>query len=111
MEEELNIGKTIAFWKRGTQPTVEKLIKVIKYLGLSADSILGIQTNNTNVVSNRMINVTEKRLLISKYVSDLKYIKNHLSILSGEDDTYEMIRDALHLMTYVDEQINKYENM
>lgn len=102
MEEDLNIGKTIAFWKRGTQPTVEKLVKVLKYLGLSADEVLDISSP---------INRTEKTLLISKFKSDLQYISKHLSILEGEDDVYDMIRDAMVIRNYIDTQIEKYNKL
>lgn len=41
IENELGLGNnTISMWKRGTKPTVEKLIKVVKYLDISIDEII-----------------------------------------------------------------------
>lgn len=93
---------TIANWKRGSEPSMDKVIKILKYLGVSADEIFDISSP---------IKRTEKSVLIAKYISDLKYIKTHVSILSGEDDIYEMIRDADQIMKFIDEQIEKYKNI
>ena len=44
LEEETELAhSTISSWKRGTTPTIDKAIKVIKYLNLSADEIFGIK--------------------------------------------------------------------
>lgn len=103
LETDTEIGKnTIAVWKRGTQPTVEKLIKVIKYLGLSADQIFEIEPQ---------ITTPQKSQLIKQATQDLKWIYKCLSILTGESDTYEMIEDALGTMKYIEKALEKYETI
>lgn len=64
LETDTEIGKnTIAVWKRGTQPTVEKLIKVIKYLDMSADELFEIQTHTTTKETKmKKNNFTESEL-------------------------------------------------
>lgn len=48
LEEEVQLAhSTISSWKRGTTPTIDKAIKVIRYLGLSADEIFEIYTKDS----------------------------------------------------------------
>jgi len=44
---DLKIGMgTIASWKNGRYPTIDKLVKICQYLEISADALLGLEYNN-----------------------------------------------------------------
>lgn len=49
------LQSTFAKWKNGTQPTLDKFVKIINYFQVSADEIL--ETNNSALTEN------EKELL------------------------------------------------
>lgn len=58
IETDLNLGSnTISMWKRGTNPTLEKLIKVIKYLNISLDDRIKINKIDNNSLSNVEISI------------------------------------------------------
>jgi transcriptional regulator with XRE-family HTH domain len=59
LEEEVGLShSTISSWKRGTQPTIDKAIRVIKYLGLSADEIFDIIPKETILNNSNLIPLT-----------------------------------------------------
>lgn len=65
LEEETGLShSTISSWKRGTTPTIDKAVKVIKYLGLSADELFETQTHTTTTKETKTekINFTESEL-------------------------------------------------
>ena len=101
LEKELNLGnRTISNWKRGTQPTLEKLIKVTKYLDISIDEILEI--------SNPMP-PAQKSLYIKIAREDLRWINKCLDVLIGEDNKDEMIADAEGIKKYIERALNEYD--
>ena len=101
LERELDLGnRTISHWKNGTQPTLEKLIKVAKYLDISIDEILEI--------SNPMP-PAQKSLYIKIAREDLRWINKCLDVLIGEDNKDEMIADAEGIKKYIERALNEYD--
>ena len=85
LENDTGIGKnTIAVWKRGTQPTVDKLFKVIRYLNMSADELFKLNKSNNSDTS--------------KALEEIKYMRKVFNyILDSDDieDIHEMCVGAL----------------
>lgn len=99
LEEDTQIGvNTIAVWKRGTQPTVEKLIKVIKYLGISADTLFEINTDN--------------RTSDEKALEELRYMRKVFNLILDSDDIKDIHELALGGIDYATKEHKKIlENM
>ncbi len=75
LENETGIGKnTIAVWKRGTQPTVDKLLRVIKYLNMSADELFGIKKETPEQENKALIEIKYMRKVFN-YILDSEDIK------------------------------------
>lgn len=54
--KDLEIGQsTISSWKKGKMPTVEKIIAIVRYLEISADWLLEINTNILNLEEQELI--------------------------------------------------------
>lgn len=104
MENELGIGKTIAFWKRGTQPTVEKLIKVLKYLNISLDEIIGINIKR----ESKIITVPSYTVDTRK---DLKWIYKCLTTAEAEENINEMREDITGTKEYIEKALEKYNEI
>lgn len=80
LEEDLGLShSTISSWKRGTQPTIEKAINVIKYLGLSADEIFDIKPTKRTVLTTLPPDYITIR-------SDLEFIAKGMKYSLGESD-------------------------
>lgn len=45
---------TVSGWKQGKMPSIEKLITIAKYLKVSADELLGIESPNYNITSEEL---------------------------------------------------------
>lgn len=104
VENETDIGKnTIAMWKRGTQPTVEKLIKVIKYLGMSADDLFNISINR----DTKIVTVPSYTVDTSK---DLKWIYKCLNMAETEVNIDEMREDIAGTKRYIEKILEKYND-
>lgn len=45
--KDLEIGQsTFSSWKKGKSPSIEKIVLIVRYLEISADWLLGIDSNN-----------------------------------------------------------------
>ena len=52
MEKDIGIKQaTFSAWKKGTQPTADKLYKILKYLEVTPNTIFGYE-ENTNLTPN-----------------------------------------------------------
>nr|WP_308545558.1 helix-turn-helix transcriptional regulator [uncultured Lachnoclostridium sp.] len=95
IEKENNLSQsTISNWKRGATPSIDSLIKVIKYLGLSADELFDLKHDNTDI-SLSILQDKNKRL-------DDELIKYK----NSETDNHRKIND----MTSQFEMILDYSN-
>ncbi|WP_300808959.1 helix-turn-helix transcriptional regulator [uncultured Acetatifactor sp.] len=87
LEEDLGLShSTVSSWKRGTQPTIEKAIKVIKYLGLSADEIFDIKPTKRTILTTTPPDYTTIR-------SDIEWVIKTINYSLGESDIKE--KDSL----------------
>lgn len=102
LEEETQLAhSTISSWKRGTVPTIDKAIKVIKYLDLSADELF--ELNN-----NEKIMPAEKSQFIRIGKTHLKHVKNVISLINDECSKKEIMKYLEGLELYADREIEKY---
>ena len=114
LESETEIGKnTIAVWKRGTQPTVDKLIKVIKYLGLSADELFDISPNENNLVDENEKKIFTDRELksLERILGKLDYwLIGHLVSQYGEREIENVLTDASRMYNKLVRMNRQLEN-
>lgn len=90
IEKELSLGdRTISHWKTGTQPTTEKLIKVIKYLNISADELFDLRQPR------------EKKVNCSEMYFQESELKSLKIVLEKLDDNL-----LAHLLPKTDEEID-----
>lgn len=105
LERELDLGnRTISHWKNGTQPTLEKLIKVAKYLDISIDEILEISNPMPPAQKSLYIKIAREDLRwINKCLEEdinchSESIKHHLlriDELKREKEILDMFSDSL----------------
>lgn len=85
IEKDLSLGnRTISHWKNGTQPTLEKLIKVLKYLDISLDEIIGIKPSN--------VELNENNILLKREVKDLNLIvRNYTEMIISNSNNKRIV--------------------
>ena len=92
---------TISSWKRGSTPTIDKAIKVIKYLGLSADEVFDLKQNATTTPS-------EKSQYIRIGREQARHAIKVIDIIDTENDKEEIMQYLNGLRMYLERQIEKY---
>jgi transcriptional regulator with XRE-family HTH domain len=51
-------------WKNGSQPTLDKVVKILQYLNLSADEVLGLNNDNTLNINNLKNDLDDIQMII-----------------------------------------------
>ena len=77
MEKDIGIKQaTFGTWKKGTQPTADKLKKIIEYLGVSADEVFfgekdGLSPEELDLIKNFRLLEDEEQEMIRKKIEKL----------------------------------------
>lgn len=76
------IGQTtISSWKNGSKPAIDKFIKVIQYIGISADELFELKPNEYTEEEKQLIN--QYRTYNEK---DKALLKAYMELLNGEQN-------------------------
>lgn len=92
---------TFQNWKNGSQPALDKAIRIIKYLNLSADEIFEIREKGKMMPA-------EKSEYIKILRSNLRFINNIMVVLEDEHSKNERLEYWNGLKKYVNDEIEKY---
>lgn len=84
--KNLNISNTtFSSWKKGSKPSIDKAVEILRYLQLSADEIFGLES----------IELTEhEKQLLNNYRTATPGIQNAINKLLDINDQKERLSDS-----------------
>ena len=106
-------AQTFQNWKNGSQPTLDKAIKIIKYLDLSADELFDISPNENNLVDKNGKKIFTDRELksLERIHGKLDYwLIGHLVSQYGEREIENVLTDASRMYNKLVRMNQQLEN-